>query len=217
MTALPAGLDAALARIASADAPAPPRVLAAALLIAGPIYGGVMGSFALDRAERWLMVLYAALKMPILLLGTTAVCLPGFFVLNSVLGLRQDFGRAFGAILTGQAALAVTLLSLSPVTRFGYESGVTHRGGVLLNAVMFLIATGVAQEVTRRRYRGLISEHPNHRIALALWAILYAFVGIQMGWTLRPFIGSPGLGVSFFRPEPFSNAYVVVFRMVFGG
>jgi hypothetical protein len=216
VTALTARLDRGLAGIASAKTPAPPAVLAAALLIAGPLYGAVMGSFALDRAERWLMVLFAAVKMPILLLGTTAVCLPGFFVLNSVLGLRQDFGRAFGAILSGQAALAVTLLSLAPVTRLCYDSGTTHRGAILFNAMVFLLATGVAQEVTRRRYRGLIAAHPNHRIALALWAILYAFVGIQMGWTLRPFIGAPGLSVSFFRPEPFSNAYVVVFRMVFG-
>ena len=52
---------------------------------------------------------------------------------------------------------------------------------------------------------------------LWLWMLLYAFVGIQMGWMLRPFIGSPALAVTFFRPEPFSNAYEFVLRLIVGG
>ena len=48
------------------------------------------------------------------------------------------------------------------------------------------------------------------------WLILYAFVGIQMGWMCRPFVGAPTLEPSFFRAEPFSNAYVVIAHLVFG-
>ena len=51
---------------------------------------------------------------------------------------------------------------------------------------------------------------------LMIWVGLYAFVGMQMGWMLRPFIGDPGLPVAFFRQEPFSNAYVVIARLIFG-
>jgi hypothetical protein len=49
---------------------------------------------------------------------------------------------------------------------------------------------------------------------LLAWAALYIFVGIQMGWMLRPFIGDPAAPVGFFRPEPFSNAYEVVARLL---
>lgn len=38
-----------------------------------------------------------------------------------------------------------------------------------------------------------------------------------MGWILRPFVGSPDIPVSFFRAEAFSNAYVVVARLILGG
>src|SRR6185295_6444086 len=75
------------------------RALALAVLIAGPVYGAFMGSFHLVSAERALMVLYAAAKVPLLIFATSAVCLPGFFVLTTVLGLRDDFGRAIRAIL----------------------------------------------------------------------------------------------------------------------
>ena len=55
-----------------------------------------------------------------------------------------------------------------------------------------------------------------HRVMLALWVVLYAFVGIQMGWTLRPFVGTPGIPVTFFREGPFTNAYVEVAKLVVG-
>ena len=42
------------------------------------------------------------------------------------------------------------------------------------------------------------------------WLGVYAFVGIQMGWVLRPFIGQPGVPVTFFREGVWGNAYVVV-------
>ena len=43
---------------------------------------------------------------------------------------------------------------------------------------------------------------------------LYAFVGIQMGWVLRPFIGDPTGPVEFFRRGAWDNAYVIVARMI---
>jgi hypothetical protein len=72
------------------------------------------------------------------------------------------------------------------------------------------MASVVAQIILRRRYVSLIKTDPVHRRMLILWLLLYAFVGVQVGWTLRPFIGSPNAPVAFFRNEPFSNAYVEV-------
>jgi hypothetical protein len=43
--------------------------------------------------------------------------------------------------------------------------------------------------------------------------IVYAFVGIQMGWVLRPFIGSPTTPVQFFREESWDNGYMVVVNL----
>ncbi len=38
-----------------------------------------------------------------------------------------------------------------------------------------------------------------HQI-LQFWLMLYGFVGSQLGWTLRPFFGSPG-SFELFRPK----------------
>jgi hypothetical protein len=49
---------------------------------------------------------------------------------------------------------------------------------------------------------------------LRTWIVIYVFVGIQMGWVLRPFIGSPLAPTQFFREGSWSNAYVFVLQLI---
>jgi hypothetical protein len=39
------------------------------------------------------------------------------------------------------------------------------------------------------------------RTVFKIWVLIYALVGAQMGWILRPFIGSPDLPFQWFRPR----------------
>src|ERR1051326_67344 len=132
--------------------------LALTILAAGAIYGALMGTYSLASAQRYLMILYAAAKVPLLIFATTAVCLPGFFVMNTVLGLRDDFARVMRAILAGQAALTAALASLAPITEFCYQCGVSYQRALIVNALMFTLATAVGQVVLLRRYRPLTAE-----------------------------------------------------------
>ena len=192
------------------------RTLMVMTILSAAAYGAVMGSWRLDSAERWLLPLYVAIKTPLLIYATTLICLPGYFVLNTVLGLRADFAAAIRAILAGQAALAVALVSLAPITKFIYTCGADKREALLFNAAVFAVATLAAQVVTFRRYRPLIARSRAHILCLWFWLIAYAFVGTQAGWMLRPFVGTPSLNVTFLRDEPFSNAYVVVWKLIVG-
>src|SRR5262245_50559032 len=169
------------------------------VLIFAPIYGGVMGSFQLDSAARIMQVIYSASKVPLLLGVTSLLCLPGFFVMNTVLGLRDDLRDSLRAILAGQAALSVALASLAPLTRVWYFSSDSYRAALLFNAGVFALATLAGQIVMFRYYRVLIRRNAHHRLMAYLWLVLYWFVGIQMGWMLRPFVGDPSMRVSFFR------------------
>jgi hypothetical protein len=213
--ALPARVDAAV-KLLDSISPLPVRLLVAITIAAAAAYGAVMGSWRLDSAERWLLPLYVAIKTPLLIYATTLVCLPGYFVLNTVLGLRAEFAAALRAILAGQAAMAVALVSLAPITKFIYVCGADKREALLFNAAAFTIATLAAQVVTFRRYRPLIALNRGHILCLWFWLVAYAFVGTQAGWMLRPFVGTPSLDVAFLRDEPFSNAYVVVWKLIAG-
>jgi hypothetical protein len=193
------------------------RLAVILILVAASLYGAVMGSFGLDSVWRLPQVLYSAVKLPLLLGATTLICLPGFFVLNTALGLRADWPISLRAILAAQAALSISLLSLAPITRFVYFTTTEYQHAHLANFGAFTIATLAGHSVMRRAYRPLAARRPLHRAALVAWIALYAFVGIQMGWMLRPFIGAPGVETAFLRDEPFTNAYVVVARLLSRG
>lgn len=187
------------------------------ILVFTPIYGAMMGSYSLTSPERFWQVLYAATKAPLLLFTTGALCVLPFFIINTIVGLRDDFREAMHAILAGQAALSISLAALAPLTRFWYFSEESYRAALLFNAAMFTLATLAGHVVTLRYYRPLIRRNRRHRVMLYLWMSLYAFVGIQMGWLLRPFVGSPNAPVAFLREDAFTNAYVVVSALIFGG
>ena len=80
--------------------------------------------------------------------------------------------------------------------------------------MIFAVASFAAQWLLRAYYRPLVRRNSKHRWMMWAWIVVYALVGIQMGWILRPFVGAPGAPVQFFRGEAWDNAYVVVIRLI---
>jgi hypothetical protein len=184
------------------------------VLVFGLFYGAVMGSFGGIFGDRARQVLYSALKVPILLLVTFLLSLPSFFVINTLMGLRQDFAQATGALISAQAGLTIILASLAPMTALWYASTPNYHTAVVFNGIMFAVASVGAQTILRRLYRPLIARNARHRVLLRMWLIIYTFVAVQMAWVLRPFVGDPGSPTSFFRPEAWGNAWEVIGRLI---
>lgn len=184
------------------------------ILIGGGAYGVVMGSLTGLEPGRYHQLIYSGIKVWILFLVTFGLCLPSFFVVNTVAGLRDDFGLALRAVVATQACMAVVLGGLAPLTGLFYLSSTDYDLGVFFNGIAFFVASLSAQIVVRRYYRPLIQKNPLHRRMMRFWFLLYVFVGIQMAWVLRPFIGDPLYDVSFFRPGAWGNAYMEVFKLI---
>ena len=184
------------------------------VLIFGLFYGAVMGSFGGIFGERALQVLYSALKVPMLLLVTFLISLPSFFVINTLMGLRQDFAQATGALISAQAGLTIILASMAPITGLWYASTPDYHSAVVFNGLMFAVASLGAQTILRRLYKPLISRNARHRALLRMWMVIYTFVAVQMAWVLRPFVGDPDSPTSFFRPEAWGNAWEVIGRLL---
>lgn len=190
------------------------RDLVLCVCVFGLTYGAAMGTFGGLSGDRPLQVLYSAVKVPLLLLGTFLISLPSFAVVNTLFGLRRDLGEAVRAVVATQAGVAVVLASLAPFTLLWYVSAVSYQQAVVFNGAMYALASLAGQRLLRGYYGPLIARNPRHRVLLRVWIVVYAFVGIQMGWMLRPFIGSPNSPVQFFRDETWGNAYVIVYRLV---
>src|SRR5437762_1887759 len=130
----------------------------AAVVAGGAAYGAVMGAFGGLGGDRALQVVFSAAKVPLLILVTTALALPSFFVVNTLLGLRDDFPGAVRAVAATQAAVAVVLAGLAPYTALWYASTRDYQEATLFNALTLGVASPSAQWVLRRRNATLIAR-----------------------------------------------------------
>ncbi|MEE9616485.1 MAG: actin-binding WH2 domain-containing protein [Anaerolineae bacterium] len=173
-----------------------------AMLVSGvaflALYGAVMGS----THSLW-QALSSAVKLPILFLATLVVCSPTLYFFNLIFGSNQSLTQNFALILTALTVTAVLLLSFSPIVLFFLLTTSHYQFFKLLNVGVFTIAGIVGVTFLGHGMR-IVSASGKERArarrnVVRLWILIYAFVGSQMAWTLRPFIGAPGLQFELFR------------------
>jgi len=162
------------------------------------LYGAVMGS----SHSLW-QALSSGAKLPLLFLATLVVCAPTLYFFNLNFGSNQSLSQNVALMLTTITVTSVLLLSFSPVVTFFLLTTSQYQFFKLLNVGVFAISGIVG--VTFLGYGMRVvscagSEGARgRRTVVWLWIILYAFVGSQMAWTLRPFVGAPGLPFELFR------------------
>ena len=191
-----------------------PARLVAIFVTFGCLYGATMGAFGGDDGPRGLQMLYSAIKVPLLVGVTFALSVPSFFVLMTLFGLRDDIRASLQALLATQASLSIVLASFAPFTLFWYVSSTGYSSALLFNAAMFGLASLTVQRVLKRLYQPLIARDPRHLTMMRVWLGIFGFVGIQMGWVLRPFIGNPAEPTLFLRAEAWGNAYEMLGRHI---
>lgn len=192
-------------------------ILHLAIIILGAgLYGATMGWW---RGPQ--QALFVAIKFPLIMLLVTA----GNGLLNGLLapllGLNIRFFQSFSAIVMSFTVTSAVLGAFSPVVAFlvwnapSMTSNVPAAYDIILLAHVAAIAlAGTTGNV--RLLQLLISLSPNRAAALRVlgaWLTGNLFLGSQLTWILRPFIGSPGLPVQFLRLNAFhGNFYEAVFR-----
>lgn len=187
------------------------------ILVGSGAYGVTIG---LWRAP--LQGLFAAVKFPLLILLTTAANSLLNGMLAQLMGLRISFRESVLAIGASFAVAACILGSLSPVTLFillntpplGAGDAVLSHSFTLVAHVLIIAFAGVTANVSLMRFLVHLSrDRRTARRILCAWLAGNMFLGAQLSWNMRPFIGSPGLPVQFFRPDAFhGNFYESVGR-----
>jgi hypothetical protein len=197
-------------------------VLHIGVIIAGAgLYGAAMGWWR-DPTQ----ALYTAIKFPLIILLTAT----GNAMLNAMLapllGLNIPFRQSFLAILMSFTIAAAILGSFAPIAAFmvwnappmtpDAEISVGVYGVIQLTHVAVIAFAGIVANL--RLGRLLQQLAGEKRIA---WRVLFAwlagnlFLGSQLSWILRPFVGSPRLPVEFLRDTAFKgNFYETVFIII---
>jgi|SRR5437773_2165284 len=191
----------------------------AVIVLGTGVYGAAMGCW---RAP--LQAFYTAIKLPLIILLTTL----GNALLNGVLapllGLNLRFRQTSLAILMSFTIAAAILGAFSPIMFFlvWNTPALSPQAGESLTAfsfiqlahVAFIAFAGVVANLRLvQLLRRLSGSAVVARKVLFAWLAGNLFLGSQLAWILRPFIGSPVLPLQFLRPNAFDgNFYETVFR-----
>lgn len=163
------------------------------------VYGAVLGS-----THSLAQALSSAAKLPLLFLITLIVCVPALYIFSVLFGSNQRVNQCIALVLAAITVTAVLLLSFAPITLFFMLTTTDYQFFKLLNVLFFAMAGWVGVLFLSRGIR-TISTSDNlegskmRTVILYLWIVLYAFVGSQMAWTLRPYVGYPGSPFELFR------------------
>lgn len=179
-----------------------------ALVVLCALYGAVAGAYA-GPAQ----ALSASLKLPLLFLGTLAICFPGFFVIQVLLGSRLRLTQVLALVLGSLSLGAIVLAAVVPIAAFFLLTGANYYFLTLLHIVLVLGAGLVGMAVLHEglsfacEKRGV---YPKKAMTIMrVWAVLFAFVGIQMAWNLQPFVGDRGQPFQLFRHSE-GNFYTAI-------
>jgi hypothetical protein len=161
-----------------------------------------------------MQALFNGIKFPLVILAVSA----GNALLNAMLapllGLNLRFRECFVAILMSFAIAAAILGAFSPLVAFliwntpPYGQDSQAYSFLLLALVLMIAFAGVAANL--RLVELLRRLSPSRLIArnvLLAWLAGNLFLGSQLCWMLRPFVGSPGLPVQFIRPDALRGSF----------
>ena len=169
--------------------------------------------------------LFVAIKFPLILLLTAL----GNALLNAMLapllGLNISMRQSFLAILMSIAIAAAILGAFSPLLGFlvwnappmtpDVKSTATYALIKLANVAVIAFA-GIAGNVRLfQLLRQLATSRNIARRVFIAWLAGNLFLGSQLSWILRPFIGAPALPVQFLRDGALhGNFYENVFTSI---
>src|SRR5216117_1917313 len=137
--------------------------------------------------------LSAAIKLPFLFFATFAVCFPAFFVVQVLVGSRLRLLQVVVLVFGALALTSVLLAAFVPITAFFLISGANYYFQHLLNIAIAGVA-GLFGMYALHEGLSVVCEkrgvYPRKALTIMrAWAVLFAFVGIQLAWSLRPFLG----------------------------
>jgi len=191
------------------------------ILVGAGCFGAAMGWWRSPE-----QALFVALKFPLILLLTAL----GNALLNAMLapllGLNLTLRQSLLAVLMSFALAAAVLGAFSPLVGFlvwnappmtpDVKSTATY-GLIKLVDVIVIAFAGIIGNV--RLYQLLVKlGHGSRRVArrvLFAWLAGNLFLGSQLTWIARPFIGAPQLPVVFLRDHALQgNFYENIFGTV---
>jgi hypothetical protein len=181
------------------------------------IYGVVMGSY-----HSFIQCIAAGIKVTLLFLFTLLICFPSFFVIQQVLGSKMSLRHMIIITLSGFVLTTTIALSFSPIIIFFQITGGNYHFLQLLHVAIFIFSGifGMRLMIDALKFAcETKNTYPQIGVTVfRIWIIILAFVGIQLSWSLRPFLCEKNEEFKLFRKYEgnFYTAIVYSFQQLGG-
>jgi hypothetical protein len=179
-----------LARLrGDADLAAVLRTMIATIAVAMAIVGAALGSY-----RGGIQIAYAAIKLPVVLLGTAALSAPALSAIGAALGRPSRLAADLALVMAALAFGALLLAACTPLILLARAIDLDYHRTILATVAMFTLAGGAALHLI---CRGVALEAATGwRTAVAGMCVVFSLVGGQLAWALRPYLVRPR------APEP---------------
>ena len=212
------------------------------VLLLAAVYGLFMGLYAIFSREtaEYRQLVSCAFKVPALFLLTLFICYPSLYVFSTLLGSRLSFFSTLRLLMAVTTITVTVLASFGPITGFFALSTESYPFMKLLNVAFFGAAGFLGVGALVKAWKSLMKSqepppkpsnepppivHPGVRPAYVdettrqvnkvfrIWIMIYALVGCQMAWVLRPFVLDPNQKFAWFRARH-ANFFVDVWHTI---
>jgi hypothetical protein len=152
------------------------------------LYGLVLG-----QSNSWQQAVASAIKLPVLFLVTLMICLPTLYFFNLLYGSQLTFAQTTALMMAAVTITGALTLAFASISLFFWITVPDYEFFLVLNTGILAITAWWGLSLLRQGMRHVQQGTPARQgRILTMWIAIYAFVGTQMAWALRPFLGWPG-------------------------
>jgi len=176
------------------------------LALSATAFGAAVGAWRGGR-----QIVFAAMKMPIGILGTLVLAAPAFYALSAVFGRPWPLRSVLSLVLAAGARFSLVLLAMTPPLWLTINFDAPYELIKLTATLVYGLAGLAGLEVL---VRGL-GDGAGRRTTIGLFVGVFLLIGAQNAWVLRPYFGTPGVKeVHLFTTEREGGLAVQLYRTV---
>lgn len=176
-------------------------------------YGLIMGSY-----NSFQQSLTSGTKLWLLIFLTLLICFPSFYIVQLVLGSKVGVKQLSAILLSGFLLTTTLMLAFAPIVLFFQLSGDNYNFLQLLHVFVFVFSGFFGMRAVLEALKSSFAEKGVYPkiglVVFRIWVVIFAFVGLQLSWNLRPFVGYKEMPFQLFRQDTQGNVYTTLLRAV---
>lgn len=158
------------------------RALILVILACGSIFGAAIGLY-----RGGAQIAFAAVKLPVVLLLTAALCAPLLTALSRALGNAGHLRRDLLLLLASLALASLVIAACTPIFLLAHMLEASYHALILVVVAICALGGGVGL----RLFLGGLHERSGRTLIALIMLGTMTLTGAQMAWTLRPYLVRP--------------------------